>query len=231
MKRDGLIKIGGVFGLLVAATQLGGNAFHPPIPVVTEDALRVIAETGPWNVVHLVITVSYFLFIPFAIGLGEAFERPGPEVRIGVPLVIVGASLGGAQILTHLTIFRDLAESWAASGGGEFVLLYETLWPYAVALEIAHLLVIYAAAVLFGIAMLRETLFERWAGWLGIGAGVAATAGILVGKIVMNSSSGDIVFGVSIVPLLVWIVSVAIMLLKAERSTSGSDSTAPAGGA
>lgn len=233
MKRRTFMKIGGIFGLLVAITQIGGNAFHPPIPPDTVEALQIIAGAGAWDLVHLVITVSYFLFIPFAIGLAAGFEDRGWEIWIGVPLVIVGAALGGAQIQTHLTIFQHLAAEYSAAGGGAggepFVLLYETLWPYGVALEITHLLLIYAAAVVIGLAMRRERTFTNWMGWLGVAGGGFAAAGIGIGKLVMSSQAGDVVFGVSLLPLLAWIVVISVQLLKAAGKSGARSGESPAG--
>lgn len=234
MKQRTLMKIGGVFGLLVAATQIGGNALHPPISPDAVEALETIAGESLWDPAHLVITVSYFLFIPFAIGLAAAYEDRGWELWIGIPLVIVGAALGGAQIQTHLTIFQHLAVEYVSAGGGAagepFLILYETFWPYSVALEITHLLLIYAAAVILGLAMLRERAFTEWAGWLGVAGGGIAAAGIVIGKLVMDSQGGDLVFGFSLLPLLAWIIVISVQTLKAAKRSRPGSSEAPADG-
>jgi hypothetical protein len=213
-----LIRVGGIGALAVAVTQVGGNALHPPIPPQTAEALDIMARTALWIPVHLDITLSYFLFIPFVIGAAASFRDRPPLVRIATPLIIVGAALGAAQITTHLTIFKYLADRYAATTDpglrGTIELLYETLWPYSVALEIAHLLVIDVAAVLFGLAMLGEALYPRWVAWLGVVGGIVAAAGLLVGKLVVRTAMGDVIFGVTLIPPVIWIVAVGVVLLR-----------------
>lgn len=128
-----LIKIGGYSALVVAALQVAGNALHPPIPPDTIEALGVIQRNQLWNPVHIEIAVSYFLFIPFVLGAAATFNERTPLVRIATPLVIVGAAIGGVQILSHLTVFRTLAIHHHAGGGeaagSSTAFLYELLWP------------------------------------------------------------------------------------------------------
>ncbi len=231
MQNPRLIKVGGVFALIVAVMQIVGNGLHPPIPPDTVEALQVIASTGPWEIVHLIILISYFMFIPFVIGAAASFQdQDAPLVRIGTPLIIVGGAIGAAQISTHLTIFRFMALQYVATSDAasqaDIVFLYNTLWPYSVVLEIAHLLAIFIAAMMFGVAMLRETVFPKWVGWLGtIGGGIAA-AGILVGKLVIHSRVGDIVFGVGLLPAVIWIIIVGIALLRLKAPSAAPTATA-----
>jgi hypothetical protein len=218
-----LIKVGGIFALIVAVMQIVGNALHPPIPTVTADALQVIASTTYWVAVHLIITISYFLFIPFIIGASAAFkDRQSPLVRIGTSFVIVGAALGAAQITTHLTIFKIFADNYVATSDPaakqNIAFLYEAFWPYSVALEMAHLILIFIAAILFGVAILQEDVFPRWLGWLGIISGGIANVGILVGKLVVHSLVGDIIFAAGLVPLVLWIIGIGIYLLRLQPS-------------
>ena len=212
-----LIRIGGVCALAVAATQVVGNALHPPMPTGTVDQMEVIRDTAGWLPVHLIITISYFLFIPFVIGTVPAFRNRSALVWIATPLVIVGAGIGVAQILTHLTIFNELADRYFAAGAADrasAVQTFAALWEYSVALEVAHLVAIFLAALLFGVAMMREAVFPRWMAWVGVAAGVVATAGILIGKFVVMTRAGDLIFGISLLPLVVWIVATGITLLR-----------------
>jgi hypothetical protein len=216
-----LIRLGGYFALLVAAIQLVGNGLHPPIPSDPVEALEIIHHTGHWAIIHIAVCISYFLFIPFVIGASAAFtDRRSPLVRTATPLVIVGAGIGAAQILTHLTLFSYLAEQYAtadADGQQMIIFLYEAFWPYNVALEVAHLEAIFIAVILYGVALLNEDAFPRWQAWLGIGAGLVASAGILIGKAILDN---DILFGVSLLPLIVWIVAIGITLLRLQPPES-----------
>ncbi|GIV60546.1 DUF4386 family protein [Rhodocaloribacter litoris] len=214
-----LIKIGGWSALVVALMQVAGNGLHPPIPGDTRAALELIARTDLWGVVHLIVTVSYFVFIPFVLGVAASFPERGWLVRIGTVFVIVGAAIGAVQILTHPTVFKHLADTYVVADAAlqeRVVFLYDAYWPYSVMLEVAHLVLIFVAAVLFGVAMLRTPRYRRWIALLGLFAGGVATAGILVSKFVIVSQTGDLIFGLSLLPLIVWIVAVGIVLIRAK---------------
>ncbi len=218
-----LIKVGGYFALIVAVMQIVGNGLHPPIPLDTGEALTLIGGTSYWTAIHVLITISYFMFIPFIIGASAAFkDRKSPLVRIGTVLVIVGAGIGAVQISTHLTLFKYLADQYVATSDPSLqqiiIFTYEGFWPWSVALEVAHLVAIFVAAFIFGIAILQEDVFPRWLGNLGLASGGVSTAGILIGKIVLNSRTGDIVFGVGLLPLVIWIIAIGVLLLRLKTA-------------
>jgi hypothetical protein len=211
-----LVRMGGYFAIIVGLMQIVGNGLHPPIPTDTVAALNVIASTNLWVVIHVLISISYFMFIPFVIGAAAAFkDRNSPFILTGKMLVIVGAGIGAAQILTHLTFFKYLADQYVVTADPvlqqNIIFTYEAFWPYAVALEIAHLVAIFVAVTLFGIALLNEDILPRWLAWLGIGAGVFATFGIVSSKVIFDN---DIVFGVSLLPLVIWILAIGVNLLR-----------------
>lgn len=214
-----LVRIGGVAALTVAATQVVGNALHPPMPDAAAEAMQVIEHTGAWVPTHLVITFSYFLFVPFAIGALQAFEARSAALRIAVPLVLIGAAIGIAQILTHYTLFNGLAAAFFQSSDpavrSSLEHVFAVFWSYNVALEVAHLLAIFVAVVLFGIAMLRESVFRRWIAMLGVAAGLVAITGVVMGKFVVVGQAGDLVFGFGLLPLIVWIIAVGAVLIRA----------------
>jgi len=197
--------------------------------------MPIIAQTTLWNIVHLDIAVSYVLFIPFVIGAAASFTNNSPLVRIGTPLIIVAAAIGLAQILTHLTMFKYLADTYVATSDPalrqNIVFLYNVLWPYAVALEVAHLLVIDVAGVMFGIAMLDEALYPQWVGQLGAAGGIIAAVGLLAGKFGFGGTQrGDVIFGVTLIPLVIWIIATGIVLLRADLEPSGALGSRESGG-
>lgn len=213
------IRLGGYMALALAVMQIGGNALHPPMPADTVASIHVIqAKAALWVPVHVVITVSYFLFVPFAIGLAAAFRKKGPLVRFGTPLVIVGAGIGVVQILTHPTIFYALAVNYGDGTNplaNVIVEMYAVLWKYSVSIEVAHLLAIFITATLFGLEMRDEPHFKKWIAWLGVAGGVIAAAGIIVGKfIVTGGQTGDLIFGFGLIPALIWIIATGITLIR-----------------
>jgi hypothetical protein len=214
-----LVRMGGYFAIIVGLMQLVGNGLHPPIPTDTGEALTVIASTSYWTIIHIVITISYFMFIPFVLGASAAFrDQNSPYILVAKFLVIVGAGIGAAQIMTHLTFFKYLADQYALGDPAlrqNIIFTYESFWPYSVVMEIAHLVAIFVAVVLFGMELMKDDVLPRWLAWLGVVAGVVATVGILAAKIVFHT---DIIFGIALVPLVVWILAVGVNLLRLKPS-------------
>lgn len=210
-----LVRMGGYFAIIVGLMQLVGNGLHPPIPTDTGEALTVIASTSYWTIIHVVITISYFLFIPFVLGASAAFrDQNSPYIQVAKFLVIVGSGIGAAQIMTHLTFFKYLADQYMLGDPAlqqNIIFTYEAFWPYSVALEIAHLVAIFVAVLLFGMELMQDDVLPRWLAWLGVIAGAVATVGILAAKIVFHT---DIIFGIALVPLVVWILAVGVNLLR-----------------
>ena len=210
-----LVRMGGYFAIIVGLMQLVGNGLHPPIPTDTSEALTVIASTSYWMIIHVIITISYFLFIPFVLGASAAFrDQNSPYIQVAKFLVIVGSGIGAAQIMTHLTFFKYLADQYMFGDPAlqqNIIFSYESFWPYSVALEIAHLVAIFVAVLLFGMELMKDDVLPRWLAWLGVVAGSVATVGILAAKIVFHT---DIIFGIALVPLVVWILAVGVNLLR-----------------
>ncbi len=215
-----LIRLGGYCALLAAAMQIVGNIMHPPIPRDTIAALGVIAGSGNWLITHLILSSSYFIFIPLAVGAAASFRNDPPTVRIAIPLIIFGTALGVTQILTHLTLFRFLAEQYAATSDAAvrstIVFVYDAFWPYNVALEVGHLTVIDLSALLFGIAMLDEKIYPRWLALVGCVGGIVAVVGLYVGTLAVRTTLGDVIFAVSLIPMVIFIVATGIILIRLQ---------------
>lgn len=213
-----LVRIGGVSAFLVAATQLVGNGLHALVPGQSNQALHVIAHSSPWPFAHVVLTVSYFLLIPFVLGTAEAFSVRSAPVRIGVPLVIMGGILGAVHITAHLTVIRDLAREYMASSSpsdqARDVWLFGMIWPWAAVLDLASLLAVFLGAILFGAEMRGDSRFPRWTGFAGIAAGLIGAAGIIIHRFAAPGERGGIVFGLSMLPLLAWIIGLGFVLLR-----------------
>ncbi|MGH7491274.1 MAG: hypothetical protein ACREOO_02640 [bacterium] len=217
---DKLFKIGGTSALLYVGLSVAGNLMHTAMPPTPAGALETIAGSGTWKIAHIILTSTYFFIVPMLIAVAATFKESSPIMRIAVPMILVCAAVGIVQISTHLTIFHHLAHKYVAAADpmvkANVILIYETLWPFNVALEIAHLLVIYTLIIAIGFAMLHGD-FPKWVAWAGITGGAVAVAGIIIGEIILSGSGGllgDRIFGLSLLPLMVWLLAVGVNLLK-----------------
>ncbi|MCI0693474.1 hypothetical protein L0337_15890 [candidate division KSB1 bacterium] len=236
MRDKNLVRIGGFSALLYVALSVVGNVMHTPLPRDPAEMLNTIAHSGPWVVAHIVLTSTYFVVVPMLIGITASFREETTVagivtpfgkvpnlIRIVVPLVLVCAAIGIVQISTHLTIFHTLAMKYLAATEAavkdNIILIYQVMWPFNVALEFAHLFVIYLVILAISIALFREEIYPKWVAWLGIVGGVVAETGLIWGEIILGGSgvTGSLIFGVSLLPMMVWILAVAIVLIRRTR--------------
>jgi hypothetical protein len=236
MRDKNLVRIGGFSALLYVALSVVGNVMHTPMPREPADMLHTIAHSGPWIVAHIILTSTYFVVVPMLIGITASFREETTVagiatpfgkvpniIRIAVPLVLVCAAIGIVQISTHLTIFHALAMKYAAATEAavkdNIILIYQVMWPFNVALEFAHLFVIYLVILAISIAMFHEDIYPKWVAWLGVIGGGVAETGLIWGEIILGGSgvTGSLIFGVSLLPMMVWILAVAIILIRRTK--------------
>lgn len=217
-----LARIGGVCALAWVAIQVVGNLLHPTLPEDSVAAMTKIAATAVWVPAHVILIADYFLLVPLMLGINAGFARPSATTRLGLPLALVAVAIGVGQVVTHPTLLGSLAHDYVHAGDAatrQFVqLTYEAVWGYNVVLEVGHLLLIYLAIALFSIAMLEDSLYPRWIGWLGIVGAVVAGTAVVIGEVVFKSSvlADKITFGAGLAPLAVWLLAVGTVLLRAK---------------
>jgi hypothetical protein len=215
-----LLKIGGASALLYVGLSVAGNIMHTAMPPTPDGALETIAGSGTWKIAHIILTSTYFFIVPMLIAVAATFKENSTIMRIAVPMILVCAAVGIVQISTHLTLFHHLAHKYVAATDpmvkANILLLYESFWPFNVALEVAHLLVIYSLIIAIGFAMMHSD-FPKWVAWAGVIGGIVAVAGIVIGEIILSGSGGlmgDRIFGLSLLPLMVWLLAVGVILFK-----------------
>lgn len=219
----------GILALLLVVILVVGNGLHPPLPKESLPALMMIAGYGPWSIVHLLILSSYLVLIPVACGVAASFVGEYPQVRIGVQLVVFGAALGAVYITIHLTMLTYLARQFTlttdAVARANIAFLYDLIYPLADAFDVISLFAIFAAVILYGTAMRRDRLYPAWLGAVAIGGGGIAAVGRLVHE-AMQTTTGAIIDGVSMIPLVVWLAATGVILLHTAAAGMEREPTA-----
>lgn len=221
-----LMKIGGISALIWVVLQVVGNGLHPRLPSDYAMSMEHIAMSKVWGVAHLILISDYFFLIPMIVGFAASFSPQPWGVKLAVPLMIVAVTVGIVQVALHPTTLRMLGEHYMHNpdgAGRDFIVtLYQGFWAYNIVLEVGHLLLIHLVVVLVAIGMLREPIYKRWIGWLGIAGGAIAAISLVIGEVFLESSVlGDaITFGVGLLPSAVWLVTVGITLLRYKPTPS-----------
>jgi len=216
----------GGLAVLLTVILVVGNGLHPPLPSESVPALTMIASDALWSAVHVLITSSYLVLIPVALGVAASFQKELPQVRIGLHLIVFGAALGTVYITIHLTMLTYLARQYTlatdTAARANVAFLYGLVYPLADAFDVISLFAIFAAVMLYGTAMLRDPLYPSWLGWVAIGGGVIAAVGRLVHE-AMQTATGAVVDGISMIPLVVWIAATGVILLRAGATGAPSE--------
>ncbi len=218
----------GGLALLLTVILVVGNGLHPPLPKESVPALTMIAGYSIWSAVHVLIASSYIVLIPVALGVAASFEKEHPQVRIGAQLIVFGAALGTVYITIHLTMLTYLAQQYAlatdAAARANVAFLYDLVYPLSDAFDVISLFAIFIAAILYGSAMLQDGVYPTWLGKVAIGGGVVAAIGRLVHEL-MQTTTGAVIDGLSMIPLVVWIAATGVILLRTSETSTTRETT------
>ena len=183
MKDRSLIRLGAAFGLAGSAIAVLTNLFHPRTPV-DDDAewFRVIADSGLWNLVHLLIGVAILLVLAGLVALSR-YIQDTPGSAWGTFTLVVGV-VGAAVALVHTAVdgfaFKHVADRWAAGGAPGDGPLYELVQMMdAISGGLFNMFngtLLGVVPLLGGMAVLRSGRFGAWVGLVGIIGGAIGMA-------------------------------------------------------
>lgn len=222
-----LLRLGAVSAVLGALLAGVGNILHPVTP--RDDpagAARVVADSGQWTAVHLVIVLGTLL-IPVALiavrrslagdGLGEALAR------VGVYTATIGTAVGMVLLILDGVAAKQLADQWAAAPASD----KQT----ALALFAAHETENFALAglfnmayagvpfVLFGLALTRSAAYPHVLGWIAVVAGTGSIfAGLFQSLSGRPTTTSLILTVVGPTVITVWVLVVGVLMWRRRES-------------
>jgi len=160
-----------------------GNLLHPVTPRHDPAGVaRVIADSGTWTAIHLVILVGLLLMVAGLAAIGVAIVGPsstGALARLAVSAAVLGAGFGAITLVLDGVAAKQLADTW--SGNPSEVTLNAAIANETVNFALAGLFNLVFAGVaylLLGCAMVGSANFRPWIGRVAI---VAGTFSILAG--------------------------------------------------
>jgi hypothetical protein len=224
-----VLRIGGWAAIVGSILGGVGNLVHPVTPEKDpEGVAEVIADSGIWTPVHLVIVLGIFLMLGGLIAIYQTIRGglAGALARFGLFAAVVGVTTGLILVILDGVAARQLAQEWATADPGEkatalgLVHVNETI-NFALA-SLFNFVFAAATFILFGSAVALSGVYPRWLGWVAVVAGVASIGAGLIQALVGEPTTASrvlTIFGPTVITL--WLLSMGILLLQRSRKAPG----------
>ena len=219
----GLLRAGGVAALLIAMLVIGEIVVYAALPrsETAAEHLRLLSENWLAGLLTLDLlgVFAYLLFIPTVLALYVALHRSSEGLMlVAAVLFFVGIAdfLATNTALPALALARDYASATTdldrtamlGAGRAMFALFNENAF-------LTSYVIVSVAWGMIGLAMLRSTVFGRWAAFTGVLAGTAGVAAVVLEHISEALVGVAVpVYFAAIVLLLAWMALVARRLLQ-----------------
>ncbi|EPG73535.1 putative membrane protein [Leptospira fainei serovar Hurstbridge str. BUT 6] len=201
-----------------------GTYLHP-MGADPNDALAAFTEYANdhhWVASHLVQLLGVVFMISSLIVLSTLFSNPSALVlgKIGTGWAISVLALAGALQAVDGIALKAMVNAWASAETTEQASLFHaTLGVRQIEIGLASItsLVTGLTMLLFGFALLFDSIFPKWVGFLALLSGVpTCVAGIVIGYTGFSELSMIINMPASFL-LLIWMFCIGILSWK--RST------------
>jgi hypothetical protein len=218
-------RLGGLAAVVGAVLGGVGNLVHPVTPEHDPVGVaQVIANSGIWTPIHLVIVLGIFLMVGGLIAICHSIRGglAGALARFGLFAAVAGATIGLVLVILDGVAARQLAQEWASAAPGEkatalgLVHLNETM-NFALA-SLFNFVFAAATFILFGLAVAFSRVYPRWLGWAVLVAGVASVGAGLIQALVGEPTTASrvlTIFGPTVITL--WLLVMGILLLQKAR--------------
>ena len=167
-----VLKIGGWSAVVGSLLGMVGNLLHPQTPIGDPfGTAEVIAESGSWITLHLIIVVGIFLMLLGLYALFRSIKGTLPRVlaEFGMLAAVVGVTVGLVLVIMDGVGARQLAEEWALAPADQqatalrIVAANETI-NFSLA-SLFNLVFAAATIILFGLARSVTTSRNGSDGW------------------------------------------------------------------
>jgi hypothetical protein len=223
-----IYRIGSVAAIVGSLAGLVGNLIHPATPIGDPQGIaRVIADSGSWTLLHLVIVVGTMLMLGALVALEHSIRGgiAAALARFGLAAGVAGIAVGLVLVILDGVAAKQLAEEWAAAPADQqaaalrVVLANETI-NFALA-SLFNILFAGVTFILFGLAVALSDAYPRWLGWVVVAAGVGSVGAGLVQAFTGEPTTASFVLtiiGPTVITL--WLFLIGLLLArKARRPT------------
>jgi Domain of unknown function (DUF4386) len=220
-----VFRMGGVAAIVGSVLGGVGNLIHPVTPEHNPVGVaRVIADSGIWTPVHLMIVLGIFLMFGGLVAIYHSIRGglAGALARFGLFAAVAGVTIGLVLVILDGVAARQLAQEWASAAPHQkamalsLVHVNETI-NFALA-SLFNFIFAAATFILFGLAVALSRVYPRWLGWAVVVAGVASIGAGLIQALVGEPTTASrvlTIFGPSVITL--WLLVMGILLLRTVR--------------
>jgi hypothetical protein len=230
-----LLRLGATAAVLGSLCAAVGNLLHPVTPRDDPQGVaRVIAESGTWTLIHIVIVVGIILMLAGLVGIRHSIDGGIAEAlaRLGVHAATIGVTIGLVTVVLDGVGAKQLADQWAAAPESDKVVALSAVSANeTINFALAALFNLSFAGVpflLLGLAVALSSAYPRWLGWIAVLAGVGSIAAGLVQAFTGEPTVTSLVLTI-IGPTVISIWLLVMGVLMARRA--GRLRTTPPGGA
>jgi hypothetical protein len=230
-----LFRIGSLSAIVGSLSAAVGNVLHPVTPRDDPAGVaQVIAESGVWTLIHVVIVLGIILMFVGLVAIGHSIIAGGAEAlaRLGVYAATIGVTIGLATVILDGVGAKQLADRWAAAPDSakavalSIVSANETL-NFALA-GLFNLSFAGVPFILLGLAVALSGAYPRWLGWIAALAGLGSVGAGLVQAFTGEPTVASLVLtiiGPTVISL--WVLVMGVLM---GRKAAGLRSRVPGRG-
>lgn len=218
--------VGAILGIIVLILHARVGELEYGDFGYSEASLQNIADSPEWVGVHLGILCAALLLTGALLGLYRSITtEPGKSwAQLGFTAALLGGGLIAANMAVDGLALKVVADAWDSGPPEErytFFRIGNSMAEIALALFSIWIIVFWGLTfVLYGLAVSLSDVYPKWLGW---GASVVGTVGIVIGVVqAFNGPStlvSNVLFGVVAVLLTVWLLVIGGLMW---RNSAGS---------
>jgi hypothetical protein len=233
MSERAQFKLGGGSAVIGAVLALILNGLHPHVDTA-EAVLRAAAGNDNWLSLHLGLILGVLLILGGLVVVTRTFGDGAGALL--AQLGLVTAVLGVGLFLTNFALdgmaTQNVARAWLNAPAADRALAFriaETFDQITFALYTLWVIVFTGLAfVVYGLAILTDTVYPKWFGWVAVLAGSGSVVVGLAQAYAGRSAAIEIGFVVCSVTVTLWMLAIGIVLW---RRADGTVNTAVSSGA
>ena len=217
-----VLKIGGWAAVVGSLLGMVGNLLHPQTPIGDPfGTAEVIAGSGSWVPLHLIIVLGIFLMLLGMYALFRSITGTLPRVlaEFGMLAAVVGVTIGMVLVIMDGVGARQLAQEWALAPPDQqatalaLVAANETI-NFSLA-SLFNLVFAGATFLLFGLAVAIGDDYPTWFGWVAVAAGTLSIgAGLVQAFAGEPTQASRILTIIGPTVITIWLLAIGTSLIR-----------------